>query len=251
MVIDEKKCIGCGICVPYCPADAISITQTPSGKKAAINQSLCLECGNCIRPRVVKCPVSAIYELAPEARSDGRKLRRFFSDPSTTHPLTGVPGRGTEEVKTNDVTGRVCRGELGICLEMGRPSVSTSVREIEKVTMALATIGIELEQCNPLSEMLADTKTGRFKAEYLDEMFVSAIVEFTIPFEKGEEVLNKCRELADIVDTVFSLDLMGCYDADGTLPANALCHSLGIIPRPNCKVNLGMGRPFRIERQEV
>lgn len=246
MLIDEKTCIGCSLCLPYCPSDAIKMKQTDAGKKAYIDQALCLECGNCIRPRVVKCPTKAIH--LPDNLSPGRKLRRFFSDPSTTHPLTGVPGRGTEEVKTNDVTGRVCRGELGICLEMGRPSVGTSVREIQKVTMALAQLGITLEACNPLSAMIADPKTGVFQQEYLEESFVSAIVEFTIPFERGAELLALCRALADEVDTVFSLDLMGCYDEDGTLPALALCDELGITPRPNCKVNLGMGRPYIIER---
>ena len=248
MLIDEQKCIGCSLCLPYCPSDAIRIIQTSEGKKAYIDQVLCLECGNCIRPRVVKCPTKAIYEAAPDNLSPGRKLRRFFSDPSTTHPLTGVPGRGTEEVKTNDVTGRVCRGELGICLEMGRPCVGTGVREIEKVTMALAELGIGLEACNPLSEMIDDPRTGVFKPEYLEESFVSAIVEFTIPFERGAELLTKCRALADEVDTVFSLDLMGCYSEDGTLPALELCKELGIAARPNCKVNLGMGRPYTIER---
>ena len=249
MVIDQEKCIGCGICTIYCPADAIHMVQVePRGRKAYIDQDACLECGTCIRRRIVKCPRDAIYELPKEERSVGRQMRRFFSDPSTTHPLTGVPGRGTEEVKTNDVTGRVCRGELGLCLEMGRPVVGTSVREIEKATMHLARYGIQLEECNPLSDLLEDKTTGKFKEEYLDERFVSAIIEFCIPFSRGEEILRVCQDIADEVDTVFSMDMICCYNEDGTNPAVELCERMGITVRENAKVNIGIGRPYKIER---
>ena len=250
MVIDQEKCVGCGICTVYCPADAIHVVTNEAGrKKAVIDQDICLECGTCIRKRVVKCPRDAIYELPKEERSVGRQMRRFFSDPSTTHPLTGVPGRGTEEVKTNDVTGRVCRGELGLCMEMGRPVVGTSVREIEKATMRLAQCGIEIEPCNPLSDLLEDRKTGKFKEEYLEERFVSAIIEFCIPFERGAEMLKVCQEIADRTETVFSMDMICCYNEDGTNPAVKLCEELGVTVRPNAKVNIGIGRPYKIERE--
>lgn len=249
MVIHQDQCVGCGICTLYCPNDAITMVEGENGKrKAQIDQELCLECGNCIRPRVVRCPVKAIYELPVEERSASRQMRRFFSDPSTTHPLTGVPGRGTEEVKTNDVTGRVCRGELGFCLELGRPTVGTSALDIEKVTMALAQMGIVLESCNPVCEMIANGETGEFKPEYRDAFFISAIVEFVVPFARGAEIIRACQKMADEVDTVFSFDLVCCYDEDGVNPAIALCESENVKPRMNAKVNIGIGRPFRIER---
>jgi len=249
VVIDQTKCIGCGICTVYCPADAIHVVLDEQGKKKAeIDQATCLECGTCIRKRVVKCPRDAIYELPKEERSLGRQMRRFFSDPSTTHPRTGVPGRGTEEVKTNDVTGRVCRGELGICLEMGRPVEGTDVREIEKVTMRLAQYGIQLEECNPLSDLLENRETGKFRAEYLEERFVSAIIEFCIPFSEGEKILRVCQQIADEINTVFSLDMICCYNEDGTNPAIELCEKAGVHVRPNAKVNIGIGRPYKIER---
>lgn len=250
MIVNQARCIGCGICTVYCPNDAIVMTDGENGKrKAKVIQEKCLECGNCIRPRVVRCPGKAFDELPERERSISRRMRRFFSDPSTTHPLTGVPGRGTEEVKTNDVTGRVCRGELGICLELGRPIAGTTASDLERVTRRLAKLGIVLESCNPLSEMIADPSTGAFKPEFLDASFISAIVEFVIPFERGPEILRECREIADEIDTVFSLDMICCYDEDGTNPAIALCEGEGITPRLNSKVNIGIGRPYRIVRQ--
>ena len=45
-------------------------------------------------------------------------------------------GRGTDEIKMNDVTGRLRRGDAGLLVEMGRPGVGAYFRDIEKVAMA-------------------------------------------------------------------------------------------------------------------
>ncbi|SDF28821.1 4Fe-4S binding protein [Sporolituus thermophilus] len=245
MVIDQEKCIGCGICIPYCPVQAIALV----GKKAVIDHDTCLECGNCIRSKVVRCPRGAIYE-EPGIYETPRAVRRFFSDPMTTHKVTKVPGRGTEEVKTNDVTGRVCRGEVGIALEIGRPCLGATMADIERITMGLAELGIKFEECNPLTHLMADREKGIIAAEYKGEKVVSAIVEFTAPFDQLKPILTKVKELAAQLDTVFSLDLICCYEDDGTLPALPVLAELGIQPRVNAKVNLGLGRPYKIYREQ-
>ncbi|RGZ00601.1 4Fe-4S binding protein [Clostridium sp. AM58-1XD] len=244
MRIDEKKCIGCGICIPYCPVTAISIQN----RVAVIDQDQCLECGNCIRERVVKCPGHAIYE-PEENRNSVRRYRRFFSDPSVSTP-TGIAGRGTEEVKTNDVTGRVCRGELGIAVEMGRPCLGTKLSELEKVFAPLAQMGVHFEECNPTTQILEDQKSGKVREDLREEKVVSAIIETKIPIEQAEEVLKKIKEIAGEIDTVFSLDVICCYDEDGTLPILPVLQKLGMPPRMNGKVNLGMGRPYKICKEK-
>lgn len=244
MKVHQEKCIGCGICIPFCPANAISIVN----KVAFIDQQSCFECGNCIRPRVVKCPTKAIYE--PDECIEGtRAVRRYFSDPATTHKVTKISGRGTEEVKTNDVTGRVCRGEVGIAVEMGRPCVGTKVADIEKVCMELARNDIMYENNNPLTHLMSNVKTGEFKDEYRDEVIISAIIEFTIPFERTREVLNVIKDVSSELDTVFSLDLICCFDEDKTMPILPLLKDLEMYPRVNAKINLGMGRPYKIIRE--
>lgn len=237
MRIDRTRCLGCGICIPYCPAGAISL----EAKKAVIDQDKCLECGNCIRKRTVACPADAIHE-PEENREYPRNYRRFYSDPSVKTP-SGLAGRGTDEVKTNDVSGRIKRGELGIAVEMGRPVLGTGMRDVEKVTMKLAGLGVHFEEDNPLTALLEDPETGKVKGELMNERIVSVIVETKVPFERGEEILCALREVSKEIDTVFSLDVICCYDEDGTLPILDILEKIKMPPRQNAKVNLGLGRP--------
>lgn len=243
MEISRDKCLGCGLCIPFCPARAIALVDG----KAVIDQDKCLECGNCIRERTVKCPGHAIY--VPEGlMSSPRRYRALFSDPSV-NTCTGIAGRGTEEVKTNDVTGRVWRSQLGIAIEMGRPCLGVQLSELEKVFVPLAELGVHFEESNPATELMEDIRTGIVREEARNERVLSCIIEIRIPFEKAEEVLLKVKEIAKTIDTVFSLDIICCYDEDGTLPIRAVLDKIGMKPRMNGKVNLGMGRPYVIDKR--
>jgi hypothetical protein len=77
---------------------------------------------------------------------------------------------------------------------------------------------------------------------------VSAIVEFNAPVGRLTEILETIKEAAKSLDTVFSLDLINCFEEDGSLPVLPVLQKLGIKPRVNSKVNLGMGRPYKIIR---
>lgn len=239
MLIDQDKCNGCGICVPYCPVGAISL----SGKKAGIDLDVCCECGTCGRHYIVKCPTAAIHE-DPALFETERGIAKYFSDPMTTHKVTKIPGRGTEEVKTNDVTGRVKRGEIGLALEMGRPCQGTTLAEVQKVTTALARIGIGWEQMNPLYHIMDDPKAGTFPASRLGLRMISCIIEFTASAERLETILTEVQRVARELDTVFSLDLITRYGTDGNIPVLERVEKMGFSIRPNAKVNLGLGRPL-------
>jgi hypothetical protein len=173
-----------------------------------------------------------------------RCLREYFSNPDVKHPSTTGNGRGTEEMKTNDVTGRFVRGEAGVALEMGRPGAGASFRDLETVAMAIARLGVEFESQNPVAELMADPKTGKFNEAVLDERVLSAIVELKIPVGKLREVLDAIREVSAGVDTAFSLDLISRVEPDGTTPVLAIAREAGFSPRPNTKTNVGLGRPL-------
>jgi NAD-dependent dihydropyrimidine dehydrogenase PreA subunit len=235
MVVITDSCIGCGQCVKYCPVGAISLDEAE--RRSRVDPDLCVECGTCHRAGV--CPVEAIeYPDLPYPRS----LRRHFSDPTSRHAVTGMPGRGTEEIKTNDVTGRFERGMVGFCVEVGRPGVGTSIREVERFTRTLSRLGVEYEERNPLTPMFSNREAGEFKEELLDERVLSIIIEFIVPEAEAQAVLTALKGMEGEVNTVFSLGMAARMPENGSIPLMEALDRLGIEPRPNAKINLGMGR---------
>jgi Fe-S-cluster-containing hydrogenase component 2 len=234
--IDKDLCIGCGSCVPYCPVEAIKLVDG----KAEADLGRCVECGTCVRAD--PCPVGALS--MPETYSEFREISHFLSDPTTTKKATGVPGRGTEEVKTNDVTGRIKRGEVGMCIEMGRPGVSTSFGDAEKISKALAKLNVHFEEKNPVTALI-DVKTGKLvKDELRDVRVLSCIIEIMTRIEKVPEVLKVLRKTEKEIDTVFSLGMICRFDEDGSIPVLKMLESQGVKVRPNAKVNVGIGKPL-------
>ncbi len=242
MLINEERCIGCCMCVPYCPANAISVEE----QKAHIDQEACLECGTCGRLRIVKCPKQAIYEN-PDIFKRPRSIRKYFSDPMATHVETKVPGRGTEEVKSNDVTGRVKKGQVGLAIEVGRPSLGASYRDVEKITMALAQYHVVYEEKNPITHLLQDISRGIFTEEAKQCRVISTIIEFVVPESQLRDILRTLMEVQKEIDTVFSLDLIARFREEYEMPVFAELEEFGISPRPNSKINLGMGKPIKEE----
>jgi Fe-S-cluster-containing hydrogenase component 2 len=208
-------------------------------KKAVIDLDECVECGTCLKAGV--CPTGSLEmeETLPPAR----QLRKNFSDPWVSHPTTNVPGRGTEEMKTNEVTGRFKRGFCGIAAELGRPGVGTRFYDVEKVAKACAEFGVEFEPLNPVTSIMTDTATGAIDPQYHNEKALSAIVEFICPNEKVTAVLKRIKEVAATLDTVFSLDICCRADKDGTFAMDAYVKEAGIAASINGKTNIGLGRP--------
>jgi hypothetical protein len=211
------------------------------GKKAAIDWDACVECGICTRQ--AECPKGAIFEPEETAKWP-RAVRKVFSDPTAKHENTGCRGRGTEEIKTNDITGRFKRGFVGMALEFGRPSVGTKIKDIEVVTVPLARKKVAFEPCNP-STSLFDTTTGLAKEDVRDEKVLSAIVEFAIPESDLEEVVRIILDASKKCDTVFSWGIAACYDPDGTLPIVERFENMGMRVPKNAKVNIGLGRALK------
>ena len=183
MKIDPDKCLGCGTCVDYCPMACI---QEGDGAYC-IDQDECVECGVCLRAQV--CPVEAIY-LPESSKEYPRYLRAAFSDPGVQFPETFQGGRGTEEMKTNDVTGKFRRGQFGMTLEFGRPGTGARFKEVEKVTRVLGDLDVHLEEANPLYFLMEDKKTGRMKPEVREEKVLSCILEFGFRDDQLEEVVQ-------------------------------------------------------------
>ena len=240
-VIDPEKCTGCRTCQTYCSVDAILFED----KKCHIDPELCTECYVCLR--MIVCPEGAIIE--EDLEGFYKQLQHVLSDPVETHKVTGVTGRGTEEVKTNDVSGRYRKGEVGLSIDMGRPGTGVYLRDAEKVAMAATKAGFELAppEDTPLAAVMTDLSTGKLQDECLDCRLLSVIIEGKCKEEKVKDVLKALQEVENKIDTVFSLGLISRVDENGYCSALDYLDELG-IPQPHRgKVNVGLGRPLAEE----
>jgi ferredoxin len=234
MKIDPELCIGCGQCVDYCPVGAISLIDG----KAEIDFDECVECGNCLRR--ADCPVDAVYQ---QELVWPRSVRSLLSDPLTIAEESGISGRGTEEMKTNEVTGRLRRGYVGVGLEIGRPILGARFYDVEKVAQAVAKMGIEFEKINPATSLMADPKTGKYKEDILNEKVLSAIIEFNLDVARLPELFNILEEVAQEIETVFTVSLASRLNPDGSAPTEPYIKAEGLWVAPNGKLNVGLGRP--------
>jgi len=236
VMVDLTECIGCERCLPYCPANAISMKET----KAYVNPDECVECYTCLRAEA--CPVRAIHETELHWP---RTLRHVFSSVTMVHKETRVPGRGTEEMKTNDVTNRFGYGEIGFSVDIGRPGVGVKFRDVEKVTMAAAKCVVEFEPMNPVTILMTDKKTGQLPDEIKGEKIHSCVLEFKLKRQKDiQDLMRALRTVAKDVDTVFSVGVCSKLTDDDETPTLSLLRQASVTPRPNGKLNIGLGRPL-------
>jgi len=233
MDIKTDVCNGCGQCVIVCPVQAIRMVDN----KAVIDEELCVECSVCYRN--ANCPVNAIRM---KRLKWPRVIRVPFSNVIATHKVTGVPGRGTEEMKTNDVTNRFNIGEIGVSIELGRPGVGTRLENIELFTTRLSKIGVTYEEKSPVTALMVDDK-GHINEEIKEQRVLSAIIEFKIPDKKLPQILEVIRKVDKEIDTVFSVGIVSRIKDNNTKEIMNRVSQLGFQVRPNAKINIGLGRP--------
>ena len=182
-----------------------------------------------------------------------RLIRQIFSDPVIEHKSTGIKGRGTEEVKTNDVSLRIGEGEVGYTVEFGRPGVGVRFADIQEMTMALAKSGVTFESNNPITHLMTDVESGMIRQDILPERILSAIVEIKTSLGEVEMVLELVNEVNKRIDTVTAIGISTRCDKDGEDHSLApLLEDLG-YRYERAKTNLGLGRvtnKVEVERPE-
>ncbi len=263
MQVDRNKCVACSNCVPVCPMGAIYID--PAVNRATVNEDECVECYTCYRgmskehlnPTLVRtirgflkllrvrfdpepdvCPTDALTE---QELAWPRVVRRAFSDSLVPHESTGISGRGTEEVKTNDVTARVKEGEVGFTIEFGRPGVGVRFRDIQQMSTALARLPITFEKKNPVFSLMSDPAKGEIREDVLNEKVLSAILELQTTLEHVPEIIRVVEEVAGRVNTIVSIGVATRCDAKGENLLEPLLAREGYAGY-RAKTNLGLGR---------
>jgi ferredoxin len=273
MTINPQKCVACGNCTYVCPMGAIYID--PVIRRATINRDECVECYACfnglsqehLNPTMVRamrkvfqmmrlrfdpepdvCPTAA---FEPDQLVWPRIVRRAFSDPRVPHESTGVEGRGTEEVKTNDVSGRVQVGEVGFTIEFGRPGVGVWFRDLQKACWTLAKAGVAFEKKNPITSLMTDVPTGTINPEVMDEKLMSAIIEIKVPVARTEEIVRLVWAIEKEVDTVVALGVGTRCDEQGEENVVApILESLG-YKLHRAKTNTGLGRITNLVKERA
>src|SRR6478609_2008129 len=137
MTINRKKCVECYACYNGLSQEHLNPTMVRTMRRIFKAMRLRFD------PEPDVCPTAA---FEPDELKWPRVVRRAFSDPRVPHESTGVEGRGTEEVKTNDVSGRVQVGEVGFTIEFGRPAVGVRFYEVQEMCSALARAGVSFEK---------------------------------------------------------------------------------------------------------
>jgi hypothetical protein len=206
-----------------------------------IDQDACTDCGMCLRAKI--CPVNALFQ--PEEPWP-REVRGVLSNPMIEFMGSQTPGRGTEEMKTNDVKGTFQPGEVGVGIELGRPGVGAYFRDVEAVAMALtaADIGYEFAAENPVTHFMADKKTGKLREDVVNEKATSAIIEGKCKLEMLPAALKVLQEVAKTLDTVFTVEVITKVPPKGEVPIVPVLNKLGIWHSINSKNNMGLGEPY-------
>ncbi|MBW2559525.1 MAG: 4Fe-4S dicluster domain-containing protein [Deltaproteobacteria bacterium] len=263
MFIDANLCKRCLKCKSVCPMGAIDLeysddpadspfsfgTSMPvridsqvlfiniHSKKMTIDYEMCVECGVCLRLGI--CPEEAIKQV--EEIPYPRIIRAVFSNPTQPHPSTGIGGRGTEEMKTNDVTNLFTKGKIGFSIELGRPGVGAYLIDLDRVVRKVTSMGVQFAEDNPVIPLIADRTTGALKPELLEEKVMSAIAEFLVPEENIFQFIKEIKQfLNSELDSVATMSVIARADDDGRCEFLERLKEQGETPYPNGKVNIGM-----------
>ena len=95
--VDSEKCTGCGICIPICPVQVISIKKN----KAVIDDNRCIECLQCID----ECPANAIYQISDKEVSVIKRQNSIPDFVSKTSPQAKQTSRSDRQKQPVTETG--------------------------------------------------------------------------------------------------------------------------------------------------
>ena len=207
--IDDKKCNGCGLCIPGCPEGALQIID---GKARLISDLFCDGLGACLGT----CPEGAITveEREAEPYDERRVMKNIIPQGTNTikahldhlrdHGETAFLNTALAVLKEQGIAAPTtkapapnpapagCPGARMMAME--KPSESTPT-EAGPIASELSTWPVQLQLLNPRAPYLAD-------AELLiaADCVPFALADFHRRFLKGKVVITFCPKLDQVVD---------------------------------------------------
>ena len=102
---------------------------------------------------------------------------------------------------------------------------------------------MEFEPDSPWTHII-DSETGAIQDPSIkNEKVLSCIVECKAPMERVVDIYEALMEVAEEIDTVFTLNIISkCKD--GKILIKPILDEAGIKVRINGKTNVGLGRPY-------
>jgi hypothetical protein len=167
-----------------------------------------------------------------------RALRETFSNPLAVHENTGITGRGTEGIKTNDSQNRYKRGQIGVFVEVGRPVLGGRFRDVERIVKTFKAHGYDVIPQNPIAALVENPETGALKSDVLNEKVISCVIEFLLPSSAAGELMAMVGELSGEVDSLFSVSVALRADEQGQHHFEEI-FGPEVVHFPNAKVNIG------------
>jgi hypothetical protein len=115
------------------------------------------------------------------------------------------------------------------------------MRDIQKMTWALAKAGVAFEKKNPFTLLMSDVTAGTLREDVLAEKVLSAIVEIKVKVEQTQQIIELVREVEKDIDTVVALGVGTRCDENGELLVAPILERLG-YKLERAKTNMGLGR---------
>jgi hypothetical protein len=88
---------------------------------------------------------------------------------------------------------------------------------------------------------------GVLRPEILGERTGWVMLKLVVLEKDVPGVVRSLQHVAEEIDTVFGLDIVSRVAQDGSTVAERLADEIGVAPAPNCKTNVGLGRPLAVD----
>jgi hypothetical protein len=143
--------------------------------------------------------------------------------------------------KLNEVHHRISSESIAVVVEVGRPGVGTSMRDVDAICRALAASGVSFDPGSSVTGLMVDVAAGTLQPDVLDERVMHAMIHYSCSRDQLLASIEALKEVANRVHTVFSVGFSTPVDNRNDRLAGAIADEAGLPLKPHAKTNVGLG----------